>query len=108
METDPVKPEDLSEYMGEDVQSVNSNDWLFEALSEMIVEKNKHYQMEELASLYEESSEDDPFSFVERKFDEAVHEDTYKVISYAHRNNWIRYTVNGLVEFGVADKKHLD
>lgn len=108
MTTNPVKPDDLSNYLGEDVTSVHSNDWLFEALSETIVEKNEQYKMEQLAELYEGSSEEDPWVFAEEKFDEVVHNDTYKVISYAHRNNWIKYTVHGLVEFGVADPEHLD
>lgn len=108
METKPVRPKDLSQYIGKDLESVDSNDHLFEAMSEMIVEKNDHYQMKQLAELYDESPKNDPVSFVQRKFDEAVHEDTYEIISYAHRNNWVKYIINGFVEFGVADEKYIE
>ena len=108
MSTTPIKPDDLSSYLGEDVSSVHSNDRLFEALSETIVEENEQYEMSQLAELYESSSEDDPWTFAEEKFDEAVHDSTYEIISYAHRNNWIKYTVHGLVEFGVADPNCLN
>lgn len=108
METTPVKPEHLSEYIGEEAKSVNSNSLLFEAMSEMIVKKNDHYQIEQLAELYNYSSEDDPVRFVQRKFDEVVHKDTSEIISCAHRNNWVKYTINGFVEFGVADKRYAE
>lgn len=108
MKTNPVKPDDLSSYLGKDVGSIDNNKLLFEALAETIADKNKNYEMDRFAEQYKESSEEDPWKFTEEKFDEVVHNDTYDVISYAHRNNWIEYTVRGLVEYGVADPECLD
>lgn len=108
--TTPVEPEHLNEYIGryyeKTVSEVTSDDLLFEALSEMIVEMNPELTVEELA---EEFNGQDEYmtltEFVTQRFHEVVHDDTMDVISYAHRNKWIEYTEQGLLENGAESKQ---
>jgi hypothetical protein len=108
MRSNKVKPRHLSEYVGKDLEDIKDNGMLFEALAEMIVELNEVASIGNLADEYEESEATDPEEFASEKFEMYVHEDTYEVISYAHRNKWVQYTVQGLVESGVADPEHLE
>lgn len=108
MTSNPVKPSDLSEYLDKEIERVEDNGILFEALCEKIVELNNEAKVQNMAEEYEETSDTNPEEFVSSRFERYVHEDTYKVISYAHRNKWIQYTIHGLVEYGVADPEYLD
>lgn len=101
----PVKKSDLDDYISrhseETISTITHDGLLFEALCEMIVEKNPDSGVEELAREYNHQDELVTVEeFVTRKFDELVHKETREIISNAQRNKWIEYTERGLIECG--------
>lgn len=100
-----VRTSDLNEYISryseETVSTITHDGLLFEALCEMVVEKNPDSTVEELAKEYNRQDECVTIEeFVTRRFDKLVHEETREIISNAQRNKWIEYTEQGLIECG--------
>jgi hypothetical protein len=100
-----VTTSDLNKYISrhseETVSTITHDGLLFEALCEMIVEKNPDSTVEKLAEEYNHQEECVTVEeFVTRRFEELVHEETHRIISNAQRNKWIEYTKRGLIECG--------
>lgn len=107
--SESVRPEHLEEYIDRNydvtLSKIQDDNALFEALSETIVELNPEASVRQLAEDFNKQNEVETVEeYATRRFDELVHEETMKIISYAQRNSWIEYTKLGMLESGAEEK----
>lgn len=102
-----IQKNDLEKYIKqyENIYNINdiNNDILFEGLSEVIVDKNEQYECEKLMEEYiknnDINNENELHKFVESKFDDVLSHKVKYIISIAHKNKWIEFTKEGMIEY---------
>lgn len=103
-----LQKEHLDEYVirydYEGIESIQDTGLVFEAMSEMIVELNESYKIEKLCEEFL-SKDMEPQEFFELKLDRVLSDSVKDVISIAHYNMWVDYSINGLNEY---KSLHLD
>jgi DNA replication initiation complex subunit (GINS family) len=107
--SEPIKSEHIEQYIKRNydvtLSTVQSDDVLFEALSETITELNPEASVGQLAKDFNEQNKEETVEqYATRKFDELVNEETTKIISYAQKNCWIEYTKRGMLENGAEEE----
>lgn len=97
-----VTPADLLAYIqanrqdDEDVDLDSISDYfLFEAVSEKIVELNPELRVEQMAKSYKESDVD-MSTFARQQLDQVLHTDCYTYLSDEELDKWVEYSVNGM------------
>lgn len=103
-----IQENDLTEYVQQyynvdSIREIDNNGVLFEALSEVIVDKNENYKCKQLMKEYTNNGDinnkDKLHEFVESKFNQVLSHDVQYIISIADKNKWVKYTKEGMIEY---------
>lgn len=105
-----VTPDDLLAYIqshsNDDAEDIDldtvSDYFIFEAVSEKIVELNPELRVEKMAESYT-NVDMSMSSFAEKKLDHVLHPDCYNYFTEKERDKWIEYSVKGMVESNVLE-----
>lgn len=92
---------DIEEYLDKQSLEEVSSGHIFEAMCEVIVEKNEDYKLENLVEEYRASDVDDPSKFIEYKIDNVLSEEIKYVITISNYHSWIDSTLFGFRDYGV-------
>jgi hypothetical protein len=106
--SESVKCEHIEQYIRRNydvtLSTVRDDDVLFEALSEKIVELNPETNGRQLAEDFNKQNEVEIIEeYAEIRFNEVVHEETMRIISYAQKNRWIEYRKREMIENGAKE-----
>jgi len=74
------------------------DDYIYEAMCEMIVNLNPDYEVEKLAHKYNDSNMDKK-SVIQKKLDVVLSEELKEVITIKQYENWVNATLMGIEEY---------
>ena len=106
----PIQIQDLDDYVQryedypDNIRKCDSNDMVYEALCESIVEVNTDFDVDSIGQRFNLDAEDDARKFVMSEFNRVIDDElwTEDIINLVHKNNWIESVLLSFDENGYS------